>query len=178
MGSKRDSRAVTIGIFAAAVIGLALVSSMFESESDGDALSSGTVDQDPASLRVIANTYHSPRIVPPRASIARLLDGTAELGKFDFIYAAGLLDYLDDATVCADTAWCRSSLTAGGSILLANFSECDERGFMESVMQWPLVYRSAPLLAELVGKVVGPEVTSFRDPLGIVAYSEARLQKA
>lgn len=41
MGSKRDSRAVTIGIFAAAVIGLALVSSMFE--SDGDALSPGTV---------------------------------------------------------------------------------------------------------------------------------------
>jgi extracellular factor (EF) 3-hydroxypalmitic acid methyl ester biosynthesis protein len=71
------------------------------------------LDQDPASLAIVANTYRTQSIIPTRASIGALVSGTIELGKFDLIYAAGLLDYLDDSTVSALTNWCRQSLNHG-----------------------------------------------------------------
>lgn len=110
-------------------------------------------------------------MVPTRTSIAGLVERNTELGKFDLIYAAGLLDYLDDATVTRLAGWCSQSLNPGGTLLLANFSQCAERGFMESVMQWPLIYRDGTHLARLVAQATERPISSFSDPFEIVTYA-------
>jgi len=129
------------------------------------------VDQDDASLAVVSSTYPRHSVVPTRMSILGLLKNGRELGKFDFVYAAGLLDYLDDDTVVQLAQWGRHALKPGGTMLLANFSQCAERGFMEAVMQWPLIYRDATQLSKLVTRAVERPVDSFDDPFEIVTYA-------
>lgn len=129
------------------------------------------LDQDDASLAVIASTYRMHSVVPTRMSILGLLKNAHGLGKFDLIYAAGLLDYLDDETVVRLAQWSRNALNPGGTMLLANFSQCAERGFMEAVMQWPLIYRDATQLSKLVTRAVERPVDSFDDPFQIVTYA-------
>lgn len=113
------------------------------------------VDQDVSSLAVAGRTYCDDRIKPTRQPISKLVGGQSEYGSFDFIYAAGLLDYLDDPAVVRLVDWCCQSLSNKGTLLLANFSQCQERGFMESVMRWILVYRTGRELCDTIRPVVG-----------------------
>lgn len=126
------------------------------------------LDQDRASLSVVSGTYLDGHIRTHRAAISSLLDGSANIGKFDLIYSAGLLDYLDDHLVTAFARWCVEALNPGGVVVLANFTSCEERGFMESVMHWPLLYRTEEDLRRLVP---GPART-FQDSMGVIAYAE------
>jgi SAM-dependent methyltransferase len=62
---------------------------------------------------------------------------------FDFVYAAGLYDYLPDAVAVKLTMKCVSMLKPGGTFLFANFSpETDVDGYMETFMNWALLLRS------------------------------------
>lgn len=130
------------------------------------------IDQDRASLTVVSNTYGESQVRTQRLAISSLLNRSAKLGKFDLIYSAGLLDYLDDDLVRSLSSWCGQSLETGGLLLLANFRECEERGFMEAVMQWPLIYRTGGQLSALVDRAAG-NTRTFQDNQGILAYSES-----
>ncbi len=102
------------------------------------------LDHDADCTRLIGFQYENvPAVQPRRASIRRLLEGEVALGEFDFVYSAGLYDYLDDATARSLTALLFAALAPGGHLLIGNYaSGLPARGYMESFMDWWLRYRT------------------------------------
>jgi extracellular factor (EF) 3-hydroxypalmitic acid methyl ester biosynthesis protein len=128
------------------------------------------IDQDPLSLEVVSNTHSCTHVKPVHIPIAKLLNGTAKLGKFDLIYSMGLLDYLSDELVHALVSWSTESLNPEGVLLFANFQQCAERGFMESVMRWSLTYRTSNELSRFMNPSAGT-IQSFEDKHKIIAFA-------
>lgn len=142
------------------------------------AVTSGTLadlvalDQDPLSLEVVGHTYPGTPVRTVQASIGALIRGTVDLDSFDVIYAAGLYDYLDDASARALTATLCALLNPGGRLLFANFTDCWEAGYIEATMHWFLVYRRAEDLAALVPD--GFSCSTYLDSLGVISYADVR----
>ncbi len=115
------------------------------------ALAGGTslvaLDQDPYSLAVVRATYGD-EVTSVEKNIADLIaNGAEELGNFDLITSAGLYDYLDDESARALTTHLAMQLNPEGRLLVANFVDCWERGYMECIMKWRLRYRSVEEVA-------------------------------
>lgn len=101
------------------------------------------LDQDPSSIASIWSQYHGTCIEPIDGSVRGLLGKKHEIGRFDFIYAAGLYDYLTDKVAIRLTQVCMEMLKPGGLFLFANFSnEMTDDGYMETYMNWELLQRS------------------------------------
>lgn len=101
------------------------------------------IDQDPASLAVIERDYARFGVQTIEGSVRQILAGKVKLGQFDFVYAAGLFDYLS-APVAAALARRMFEMTKpGGVMLIPNFlGSVRDRGYMESFMDWRLIYRN------------------------------------
>ncbi|RXT17811.1 methyltransferase [Rhizobium leguminosarum] len=113
------------------------------------ALSAGAIrrwvalDQDPMSVGTVARDFAGTSVEAVNGSVKSLLGGRHALGMFDFVYAAGLYDYLPDAVAVRLTRKCISMLKPGGTFLFANFSpETNVDGYMETFMNWALLLRS------------------------------------
>jgi extracellular factor (EF) 3-hydroxypalmitic acid methyl ester biosynthesis protein len=66
-------------------------------------------------------------------------------------------------------------LEPGGTLVVANFlPECDGRGYMETMMDWHLVYRSETELMSLFNHALSARLRTFVDPHRNVAYAEYR----
>ncbi len=101
------------------------------------------LDQDPMSVGTMVRDLAGSSIEPLDGSVRGLLTGSYQLGKFDFIYAAGLYDYLADKVAIKLTRTCLDMLKPGGLFLFANFStEVPDDGYMETMMNWTLLLRS------------------------------------
>ncbi|MBX5173961.1 class I SAM-dependent methyltransferase [Rhizobium sp. NZLR1b] len=101
------------------------------------------LDQDPVSVGTVARDFAGTSVESINGSVKSLLGGRHALGMFDFVYAAGLYDYLPDAVAVKLTKKCVSMLKPGGTFLFANFSpETDVDGYMETFMNWELLLRS------------------------------------
>ena len=101
------------------------------------------VDQDPMSVGTVARDFAGTSVEALNGSVKSLLAGRHALGMFDFVYAAGLYDYLPDAVAIKLTKKCVSMLKPGGTFLFANFSPAtDVDGYMETFMNWALLLRS------------------------------------
>jgi len=118
--------------------------------ADSVALQSGAagrllaVDQDAASLAVVQDESSAFGVEVAECSVRSLLAREVRLGRFDFIYAAGLFDYLNDQVAGCSVAALFELLKPGGKLWVANFQPgIVDRAFMESFMDWWLTYRSA-----------------------------------
>lgn len=101
------------------------------------------LDQDPISIGSITRDFQGTSIEAIDGSVRGLLGKKHQLGKFDFIYAAGLYDYLNDKVAIKLTQACMEMLKPGGVFLFANFAdEMADDGYMESYMNWTLLLRS------------------------------------
>ncbi|MEF3130793.1 class I SAM-dependent methyltransferase [Rhizobium sp. 268] len=101
------------------------------------------LDQDPMSVGTVARDFAGTSVEALNGSVKSLLAGRHALGMFDFVYAAGLYDYLPDAVAIKLTKKCVSMLKPGGTFLFANFSPAtDVDGYMETFMNWALLLRS------------------------------------
>jgi cyclopropane fatty-acyl-phospholipid synthase-like methyltransferase len=79
-----------------------------------------------------------------------------EFGSQDFIYSAGLTDYLDKRLFKALIAKCHSHLRTGGTLLIGNFGPRNpDRTFMDHILQWKLIHREEDELQSLF-KASGP----------------------
>ncbi|HEY4362477.1 MAG TPA: class I SAM-dependent methyltransferase [Bryobacteraceae bacterium] len=134
------------------------------------------LDQDRRSLRVVER--ESPGIECVAASISQLMDQSVQPGKFDFIYAAGLYDYLDQATGQQLLQTLARMLHPGGRILIANFlPDIKVAGYMEAAMDWWLIYRTPEQLLALADDL--PACGSrrvFRDSLDHLGYLEMQFE--
>ena len=117
------------------------------------------------------------KVQPLRLSISRLLTGrTQKLGKFDFVYSAGLYDYLEEPVARRLNSCLFDLLEPGGKLLFSNFlPTVADAGFMESFMGWELILRNASELGELVDHLPEDEVREIRvyeDPFAAIGYVE------
>jgi extracellular factor (EF) 3-hydroxypalmitic acid methyl ester biosynthesis protein len=74
--------------------------------------------------------------------------------KYDFIYCAGLFDYLAPDTCRAVISFGYDSLLPGGMLLIANMNDSKPfRNFIEATMEWNLIYRDSREIFSLVPDV-------------------------
>jgi hypothetical protein len=89
-----------------------------------------------------------------RATIGDLVRRTVRFAEFDLVYAAGLYDYLEDGLARVLTATLFCALRPGGRLLIANFTPATyDAAFMETFMDWNLVYRTPERVRALAGSI-------------------------
>jgi SAM-dependent methyltransferase len=111
------------------------------------------MDQDKAALSVVSElikdfgeTIH--------ASLIEIISDTVSLPTFDFIYTAGLYDYLPESLAKKLTSNLFTLLNPGGRLLIANYlPDTPSIGYMEAVMDWWLIYRDKEQMQELVRQI-------------------------
>lgn len=101
------------------------------------------LDQDPLSVGLIARDYAGTCVDAMDGSVKGLLTDAYDLGRFDFVYAAGLYDYLPENAAVRLTRKCLDMLKPNGVFLFANFhDDIVDDGYMETLMNWALILRS------------------------------------
>jgi len=101
------------------------------------------LDQDPLSIGSIVRDFHGSAVDAIDGSVRGLLTNAYKLGQFDFVYAAGLYDYLARNTAIKLTKRCLQMLKPKGTFLFANFAlDIPDDGYMETFMNWQLVLRN------------------------------------
>jgi SAM-dependent methyltransferase len=101
------------------------------------------LDQDPLSVGSIIRDFRGTRVDAIDGSVRGLLTNAYKLGKFDFVYSAGLYDYLSRKVAVALTQRCLQMLKPNGVFLFANFArDIIDDGYMETFMNWALLLRS------------------------------------
>lgn len=101
------------------------------------------LDQDPLSVGSIRRDFAGTCIETVDGSVRSLLTNSHDLGRFDFVYAAGLYDYLNDKVSMKLTRKCLEMLKPNGVFMFANFSEdIIADGYMETFMNWALLLRT------------------------------------
>jgi SAM-dependent methyltransferase len=136
------------------------------------------VDQDEESLAEVRRTFAGFRVTTRPGSVRQMLTGAAKVGEFDFVYSAGLYDYLATTVAGALTGALFRALRPGGRLLVANFApSLRDIGYMEAMMDWHLIYRDDQAMRQLTAAIPANELASmrtFRDELGNVVYLELR----
>jgi hypothetical protein len=100
-------------------------------------------DQDEASLAVVARDYAHLGIQTMAGSVRQIVSGKARPGQYDFVYAAGLFDYLGGPVATALTCRMFDMTRPGGLMLIPNFlTGVRDVGYMEAFMDWHLIYRN------------------------------------
>jgi extracellular factor (EF) 3-hydroxypalmitic acid methyl ester biosynthesis protein len=124
-------------------------------------------DQDAASLAEVEATAVSKAVEAVQGSISRLIALRHDIADFDFVYAAGLFDYLEDRAAKRLTETMFDMLRPGGYLLVANFLPgVYDAGYMESFMGWDLIFRDRGQITGLVGNITSPSrfIRYFEEP--------------
>jgi SAM-dependent methyltransferase len=132
------------------------------------------IDQDRDSLECIDRSYGHYRVATMPVTIGDLLRRSVRFADFDLVYAAGLYDYLADDLARALTTALFRTLAPTGRLLIANFTPAThDAAFMETFMDWHLVYRTPEEVRTLVADIPLAEVAAvdqFSDENRHVAY--------
>lgn len=131
------------------------------------------LDSDPKSLEVAKGA--SSCITTEHMSVRQLLTGKVDFGGgFDLIYSSGLYDYLDDRVAQRLTRSLFSMLAPGGSIMLCNFlPSTPDIGFIESFMDWDLLYRDRQEILSFANEIDPQEIgvkRYFEDAFRAIGY--------
>jgi SAM-dependent methyltransferase len=123
------------------------------------------LDQDAASIAVVQREQAASGIQAIVAPIRSLLAEPKRqaLGTFDFVYAAGLFDYLSDRLAKRLVSAMFRLLNPGGRLWVSNFlPEIPDLGYMEALMDWWLIYRDAGQMEALIEEIPGPQIDAHR----------------
>jgi extracellular factor (EF) 3-hydroxypalmitic acid methyl ester biosynthesis protein len=148
---------------------LAIAAGHLREAETSKALQSGKVqnfvalDQDESSLAVIDHDYADRGVRTMQGSVRQILSGKIKPGQFDFVYAAGLFDYLNASVAAALTRRMWEMTRPGGLMLIPNFLVgVRDRGYMESFMDWHLIYRDHADMQRLADVLPADEVADYR----------------
>jgi SAM-dependent methyltransferase len=183
---RKDLLAALIDRTAARVSGarvLAVACGHLREARRSTALEAGTIaeliafDQDSRSLAVVARDFGHLHVRTEHGKIRDLITGRrgARLTGFDLVYAAGLYDYLPESAACQLTQSLFDRLQPGGTLLIANFLPgIRDRGYMETFMDWCLIYRTLDEIRALTRDLPEGRFTSraFTDPDSVIGFVE------
>jgi extracellular factor (EF) 3-hydroxypalmitic acid methyl ester biosynthesis protein len=121
------------------------------------------LDADPKSLQLISRDYPRCPVRPVHSSIRPLLTEKLKFENLDFIYSAGLFDYLSAPVARRLTARLFAMVRSGGELLVGNFARFPpEVGYMEAFMDWWLIYRTEQEVLEFAGEIDRAELASLK----------------
>ncbi|RKH08104.1 class I SAM-dependent methyltransferase [Corallococcus sp. CA053C] len=133
-------------------------------------------DQDPVSLAEVSRLHPDGVVRPVCGSVRALLSGKVTFSELDFVYSAGLYDYLSDSVASRLTSVFFGMLRPGGRLLVANFAvHPPETGYMEAFMDWWLTYRDEDGMRGMLSETPLEQVANvrlFRDRQDNVIYLE------
>jgi hypothetical protein len=133
------------------------------------------LDQDPLSVGLVARDFASTAVETIDGSVRTLLARSHKLGKFDFIYASGLYDYLQDKVAVKLAKTCLQMLKSKGTFLFANYAKGNpDAGYRETFMNWVLLLRSEADMWNIVNASVDRNTVDARVFFGenrIVLYA-------
>ncbi len=136
------------------------------------------LDFDKESLSVVEQDLGKYGVQCVQGYIKDIITGKINPGEFDFIYAAGLFDYLSDSVAKDLVRKMFQLLRPKGSILICNFlRNIRDVGYMESFMDWELNYRDIDEMEELVANIPIKEVAeknAFIDNNQCVVFLEIK----
>ena len=125
------------------------------------------LDADAQSLAEVKRSYGIYGIETVTASIREMLGNHRRPGEFDLVYSTGLFDYLNQRLGQRLVASMFRMLRPGGQLLVANFLPAiRDVGYMETFMDWNLVYRTRSEMVDLTSDI--PE----RDVKEVSVFSE------
>ncbi len=140
------------------------------------------MDQDPLSTEEARRSLSEIKIDFITDSILSIIKRSVKINQpLDFIYSAGLFDYLNDKLARKLLSATFDLLAPGGSMLIANFAPgLTEQAYMEAFMDWHLIYRDEFEMEALLKDIAQTETDSikiYRDPMENVVYMEVRRKK-
>lgn len=101
--------------------------------------------------------------------------GSIEDESYDFIYCAGLFDYLSDKVCTRLIRYFLSKSKKGTQLLLTNVhSNNPERHGMEHLLEWHLIYRDEAQMQSVMTHVSTP-IKLYTDPTGVNVFAESTL---
>ena len=117
-----------------------------------------------------------------KKSVAQLLKSEGKITnrtraqQYEFVYCAGLFDYLTDA-VCKEFMNVLYGMVAPGGLLVAtNVDSCNPiKYWLADILEWPLIYRNNTDMLALRPDDASPDDTRLvSDPTGVNIYIEVR----
>jgi extracellular factor (EF) 3-hydroxypalmitic acid methyl ester biosynthesis protein len=121
------------------------------------------LDQDRDSLAVVRNDYGHLGVEVVEGSVKTVIARGRRLGRFDFVYAAGLYDYLNDKVGARLLRTMFELVKPGGKVWIANFLPgIPDVGFMEALMDWWLIYRTPEQMLALAAGLPADQVAGAR----------------
>ena len=138
------------------------------------------LDQDEVSLGEIAKRYTAAgmHVTTVHAPIRDVIAGRYKVSDFDLIYSAGLYDYLEPTVAERLTTSLWGGLNPGGQIVLTNFLEgTKDRGWMEALMDWWLIYRTPADIEAFANGIPSDEIRrkhTYTCPAGNIGYLSLR----
>jgi extracellular factor (EF) 3-hydroxypalmitic acid methyl ester biosynthesis protein len=111
-----------------------------------------------------------------KESLKPLISGSDEIREYDFIYCAGLFDYLNDQTCKQLIKIFYQWLAPDGLLLVTNVTPLTpNQGSMDLILDWHLIYRNAAQLEHLCSGIIPKESVTVRsDDTGVNVFMEAR----
>jgi extracellular factor (EF) 3-hydroxypalmitic acid methyl ester biosynthesis protein len=121
------------------------------------------LDSDAVSLKEVEHCYGRFGVEAFVAPIRRLLTQKIHIGPFDVVYSTGLFDYLQQSTAQRLTWVMFQMLRPGGRLLVANFLPgIADYGYMESYMDWKLIYRTRLEMVEISACIPQAQIREIR----------------
>lgn len=117
-----------------------------------------------------------------KKSVAQLLKSEGKIlnrtlaQQYEFVYCAGLFDYLTDA-VCREFMEVLYGMVAPGGLLVATNVDAGNpiKHWLAYVLEWPLIYRNHSDMAVMRPSQASPEdMRIMSDPTGVNIYIEIR----
>jgi hypothetical protein len=109
------------------------------------------IDQDAESLETIRRSMGSIKVETIEGSVRQILAGKLRIPDADLVYALGLFDYLQQPVAKRFAELMLEAVRPGGVMLIPNFLPgIGDIGWMESFMDWKLIYRRDAEMLDLL----------------------------
>lgn len=121
------------------------------------------LDQDCRSLDVVQDDLCEYGVEARPGTVKDVIARGRHLGQFDFIYAAGLYDYLPEPVASRLLRAMVALLKPEGKVWVANFLEgIPDRGYLEAFGDWWLIYRTEQQMLDLAAPLPRDSYSSLR----------------
>lgn len=133
------------------------------------------LDQDDESLEVVEREYSALAVEAQTGTVRSIIARKSVFENMDFVYAAGLYDYLADPIAVRLIERMYEFLRPGGRLLIANFTPAGpDVGYMETFMDWWLIFRRREDMRSLFSTLPDGAKQSleiFEDEAGTIVYA-------